>query len=75
MASLAMQILSFLSEDNRQVDPRQRDHIERDRRFVGVQQPVVSLKDKAIHAKPVRIRCVGTIDTRAIQCAVCCSTD
>jgi len=50
MASLAMQILSFLSEDNRQVDPRQRDHIERDRRFVGVQQPVVSRKDKAIGA-------------------------
>ena len=44
MASLAMQILSFLSEDNRQVDPRQWDHIECDRRFAGVQQPVVTFK-------------------------------
>ena len=44
MASLAMQILSFLSEDNRQVDAWQRDHVERDRRFVGFQQHVDTFK-------------------------------
>ena len=43
-ASYKYQTYLLLSKDNGQVDAWQRDHVERDRRFVGVQQPVDTFK-------------------------------